>query len=233
MVARGPGSGWTTASRSHGLAAVPANSAGVVFDGTYRRAVGEYAWTKLDSEVRRRFSEKPAGEACIRFVGTMHRVSMSRAGWLFAQACRAIGTPITIHEGTDVPVDIRLRPDPERGGVAWHRTYRFAGQREFTVSSTKCLDAKNDIVEHIGRGFRMLLKLTVENHGLVFRSIRYEVQCLGHMFRIPSWLTPGQTTVTHHPCDSGRFRFTLRVVHPLLGETFYQEGVFYSPVRSR
>ena len=46
--------------------------------------------------------------------------------------------------------------------------------------------------------------------------------------RLPDWLTPGVLHVVHSDEGQGRFRFRISVVHPLLGETFFQDGVFES-----
>jgi len=160
----------------------------------------------------------------------MHRVELSFMGWLFAQACRLIGTPLAPYRGTDVPMIIELSQDSILGGVAWHRTYEFPGGRMFTVRSTKCEAGRKEFVEHIGCGFLMRLRLTEEDGNLVFTSTRYEVRLFGRNCRIPSWLTPGETTVRHEQLTGARFRFSLSVDHPQLGRTIFQVGEFYSDV---
>jgi len=202
-------------------------------DESYRAILGARAWNRLKPDVRRRFSAKPGRGESIRYAGTMQTVELSAMGWLFAQTCRLIGTPLAPYRGKDIPVSIELIRDDRLHGVAWSRSYAFPNRRLFTVWSTKSRGEENEFIEHIGRGFMMRLKLFEKNGGLMFTSVAYEIAIADKKFRIPSLLTPGITTVTHEQLTGNRFRFTLSVDHPLLGRTIYQDGEFYSVVNER
>jgi hypothetical protein len=43
---------------------------------------------------------------------------------------------------------------------------------------------------------------------------------------LPHWLSPGKTHVIHQDLGGGAFRFTISMDHHILGQTFYQTGVF-------
>ena len=196
----------------------------------YRDLLGARAWARLEPEVRQRFSVKPVGAERILYSGVMQRVELSFMGWLFAQLCRLFGTPLAPHRGEDVRMQIALTWDENLHGVTWHRTYYFVPDREFTVCSTKSRGPDGDLIEHIGHGFSMRLALSEQHGKLLFTSTRYEVEIGGRSIRVPAFLTPGVTTVTHEQIAGDRFRFSLSVVHPLLGQTIFQEGEFHSGV---
>lgn len=200
---------------------------GVCHDETYRQILGRSAWNELRPEIRRRFSVKPESDGAISYKGQMQTVWLSPMGWLFAQVCRLIGTPLTTLCGKNVPVTVVLIPNAQLDGVTWLRRYEFAG-RDITVRSTKSHAAGNVLREHIGCGFSMRLSLAEQNGALVFSSEAYELRIPGGWLPIPALLTPGVTTVTHEQIEGDRFRFTLSVVHPLLGRTVYQAGEFHS-----
>ena len=204
-----------------------------VRDESYQRILGAAAWSKLASEVRARFSVKPRVGKAVCYAGMMHKVELSFMGWLFAQVCRLIGTPLAPLRGCDVPMLIELTPDKELQGIAWNRRYEFPGNRHVTVRSTKCHANTGEFFEYIGRGFSMRLKLREKNAGLEFFSIGYYFELCSRKFRIPDWLTPGVTTVTHAQLHGDRFRFSLSVEHPLLGTTIHHDGEFYSATSSR
>ena len=206
----------------------PRPTVNVTGDRSYRDVLGIASWRRLKPEVRGRFSVKPANGTAIRYAGTMRTVELSFMGWLFAQACRLIGTPLAPYRGEWVPMSIELAEDPVLGGIAWHRTYRFEANREFTVCSTKCRGEGNEFIEHIGCGFRMHLDLKEVEGNLWFVSSAYDFCLFGRRFRIPALMTPGVTTVIHEQLTGDRFRFSLSVDHPWLGRTVYQEGIFYS-----
>jgi len=196
-------------------------------DETYKLTLGEEAWHRLAPEVRERFSFKPDRDETVCYAGTMQTVTLSFMGWLFAQTCRLIGTPLSPYRGENVPMRIVLSRDGTNG-VRWRRTYRFEKAGEFTVCSTKCKGRDGEVIEHIGCGFQMRLRLSEESGALVFTSTAYECALFGRTFSIPTLLTPGRTTVRHEQLIGDRFRFSLSVIHPMLGETIFQDGVFYS-----
>jgi hypothetical protein len=204
-----------------------------VADPVYRDALGDLAWARLKPEIRQRFSVRPTAEQCVRYAGVMESVDLSFMGWLFAQVCRLIGTPLVPYRGKNVRTEIELTWDKKLNGVAWHRAYCFGPDRIFTVRSTKSKGNSGELVEHIGCGFSMRLKLSEREGDLVFTSTAYQFSIAGWVFQIPAFLTPGVTTVTHEQIEGDRFRFSLSVDHPLLGTTIFQDGEFYSDVNER
>lgn len=195
-------------------------------DSTYKDILGDLAWRRLHPEIRTRFSQKPAPGAVTRYAGSMYIVELSFMGWLFAQFCRLIGTPLAPYRDRNVPMDIRLERDPKLGGVSWTRVYRFPERKALDVRSTKTRSGDRELTEHIGRGFSMRLGLSERNGDLYFVSHGYDVEILGRTLRIPHLLTPGTTTVSHEQISGDLFRFTLSVVHPVFGRTIYQDGYF-------
>lgn len=195
-------------------------------EDSYRNILGEKSWNRLHPRVRERFSVKPAVGAAIRYRGVMRVVELSFMGWLFAQFCRLIGTPLAPRRGREVPMHIVLERDPERQGVQWLRRYDFVGSPAFSVRSTKTQSGSHELTEHLGFGFSMRLRLSERDGNLYFSSHAYDVSLLGRRVRIPHWLTPGRTTVAHEQVRGERFRFTLSVDHPWFGRTIYQDGVF-------
>jgi hypothetical protein len=200
---------------------------------SYRDLLGREAFARLKPEVRQRFSVRPGRHEHIRYTGIMHSVELSFAGWLFAQFCRLFGTPLAPYRGKNVRMDIDLAWDETLHGVVWNRAYYFVPDKKYTVRSTKSRGANGRLIEHIGRGLSMRLKLSERAGMLVFTSTRYQFDIAGFRIGIPALLTPGVTTVVHEQIEGDRFRFILSVDHPILGNTIYQDGEFYSSVSER
>ena len=200
-------------------------------DDTYKALLGPLQWRRLKPEVKARFSTKPAVGTAIRYAGNM-KVRRSFCGALFAQFCRLIGTPLAPYAGENALVDVALEIDPA-GGVEWRRHYRFSRHREALVSSTKRVNGDGVLEEHVGRGFSMQLEVFEQQGDLHFVSRDYHWQLGKFKVRLPALLTPGVTRVIHEQISGERFRFILRVTHPWLGETFFQEGEFVpAPARA-
>jgi len=211
-------------------AARPHERPALLPDPSFERLLGALAWRRLAPDIRERFRWKPAPGREIRYVGAMAVVRASRAGWVFAQLCRLIGTPLAPHSGTEVPVAVILRPAAS-GGIAWERRYSFARRaRPVRCRSVKQeaggADGRPGLIECVGRGIGMWLRLGERDGALHFRSTGYFWRWRGLRLPLPGWLGPGAMHVVHSDLGAGRFRFRITVRHPWLGETFHQDGVF-------
>jgi hypothetical protein len=204
----------------------PVLPAGRQYDSSFRALLGDLAWRRLPLAVRDRFSMKPAPGAEIRYVGAMEIVRSSAAGWVMAQLCRLIGTPLAPYRGRDVPTSVTLRLDRDGDGIVWERRYRFPGKRAVRCVSVKKSIPGDGLMECVGAGIGMWLKLTERDGALHFKSTGYFWRCGRFCLALPRWLTPGDLHVVHTDLGGGRFRFSIAVHHRLLGETFHQDGVF-------
>ncbi len=193
-------------------------------DSVFRRLLGEAGWARLHPEVRRRFGIEP--EATRHYAGFMSEVRLSRLGWLLAQACRLIGTPLAPWRGRDVPVLARVYRDTRRDGTAWERFYCYPARQPVRVASTKVCDRAAGLMEVVAGGLGMYLRLFEREGALFFESRGYFWEVLGRRLPLPGLLTPGRTLVSHAEAGGGSFRFTLEMRHPVFGETVFQTGLF-------
>jgi hypothetical protein len=190
-------------------------------DPSFHALLGELAWRRLPPAVRERFAWKPVPGAAVRYEGVMAVVRRSAVGALMAQLCRVIGTPLAPYGGGDV-----LRRDEDGAGIVWERFYRFAGRAVVRCASVKKLSADEGLLECVGGGVGMWLRLSEHRGELHFRSTGYIWRRSRVTVALPSWLTPGELHVVHADLGAGRFRFRIAVRHRLFGETFFQDGIF-------
>jgi hypothetical protein len=196
-------------------------------DPSFERLLGPLAWRRLPETVRQRFRWKPAPGTELRYLGEMAEVRCSALGRWLARACRVIGTPLAPHGGRAVPVTVTLRLAQDGGGIVWERRYDFPGRRPVLCRSVKRVTDAG-LVEGVGGGIGMRLRLSERNAALCFESTGYFWHCGPLRVRLPDWLTPGALAVAHIDEGQGRFRFVITVVHPVFGETFHQEGIFHA-----
>lgn len=182
-------------------------------------------WYRLHPSVRARFDHEPEPGRPIVYAGVMETVAASPAGRLFAWLTQAIGGPLAVHTGRDVPMTVTLIKRGD-GGIDWRRLYHFPGRRPVQVSSAKRADAQGRLCEYAGHGFGMRLSVFARDGALHFVSQTYFWELMGRQIALPGWLSPGRAHVVHEDLGSGRFRFTLAMYHPWLGRTIYQTGIF-------
>jgi hypothetical protein len=195
----------------------------------YRELLGD-GWSGLPAATRARFERHAA-----LYTGTMTLHATAAGRWV-ARLCKLVGSPLPPPWHGPLAATVRVEPDRATGGSLWTRRYAFPSKR-VSVASVKALDADGALVERLGCGLRMRLKLAVRDGALCFHSAGYYVECEGAAWggrrygawrlALPSWFLPGRTCVAHHDLGSGRFRFTMTIRHELLGELFHHDGVFH------
>lgn len=205
--------------------AVPRHHPENLAHGGFEALVGAAGWRRLTPMIRARFgTSAEATDTC--YHGAMSKVRCSFAGYLLAQLCRLIGTPLAPYEGEEVPISVHVHEDRATGGVVWDRRYFFPGKAPITVTSTKVIEQGQVLLECVGGGFGMRLRVYEQDRALHFLSQHYFWRWGRIRLRLPDWLTPGVAHVVHSDLGAGRFRFEMTIEHPLLGVTFYQDGSF-------
>lgn len=94
------------------------------------------------------------------------------------------------------------------------------------IRSAKRFAGPTGLEEYIGRGIGMALTVEAIAGGLRFTSDHYFVAVGRWRLRLPAWMGPGQTTVSHRDLGGGQFAFDLHVEHALLGELVHQHALF-------
>ncbi len=192
---------------------------------SYRGILGEAAWQRLHPDIRKRFDHNQA-QRSVCYEGTMEIVDMSGPGALLAQACRLIGTPLALHRGNNIPTVVDVYPNLKLNGMTWDRLYAFNDKPANRVRSTKCIQADAGLVEVVGYGFGMYLRISEKHGAIVFKSRGFFCKLKNFKFSIPNWLSPGKTTVTQTALSNGYFTFELNVQHMIWGRMFWQHGTF-------
>jgi Domain of unknown function (DUF4166) len=182
-------------------------------------------WMQLPADVRRRFSKRLESGAAI-YSGHVSLCRISAAGWLLAQILRVIGAPLPLSDMAGMPTVVSVTEEGASGGQNWTRIYGRPSGFPQVIHSTKRFSGPTGLEEYVGTGVSMALTLSVEKSALFFNSAGYFIQ-FGHWsMRLPRWLEPGQTTVSHREIAEGAFLFTLHVQHPWLGTLVHQEAVY-------
>src|SRR3546814_7509380 len=99
---------------------------------------------------------------------------------------------------------VAVSEDRASGGQCWSRLYGRASGHPQVIHSAKSFVGPTGIVEHIGGGFGMALTVRAEADALIFTSEHYFWQFGRVRLRLPRWLTPGTTGVTHKHLGAGR-----------------------------
>lgn len=195
-------------------------------DERYRRLLGAEAWSQLPRAVQRRFSHRHADGETTVYRGQVEETRLTLAGRVLAQAARIAGAPLPLDDRATGPAVVIVTEAPELSGHLWTRIYTRPGRLPQAVRSAKRFQGPTGLEEDLGHGLSMVLTLHVEDGVLVFRSVGYDVRVLGRRWRLPAWASPGRCEIGHRDDGAGRFTFTLKLTHPLLGLIVSQTARF-------
>ena len=196
-------------------------------DRRFSSLLGHKSWLKLPAPVRRRFGKRVRGGASVAYQGVVTDMRMSWAGRLLAQAARLIGAPLPYDLSCiGKPAVVIVTEDIAGDGQFWIRQYgRKAGFPQM-VHSSKRFAGPTGLEEYIGYGVGMALTVAEEDGALLFKSDHYFISLFGERIRIPNLIAPGALVIGHHELGGGRFRFTMRLRHRLLGLVLSQDAIF-------
>ena len=125
-----------------------------------------------------------------------------------------------------MPSVVSVTEDAASGGQIWTRLYARRSGFPQIIHSAKRFAGATGLEEHLGRGIAMSLRVSVEDHALVFRSIGFFWRLGRWRLALPAWAWPGELTVTHAEIGSGRFTFGLELRHRRLGLLIRQSAAF-------
>ena len=184
--------------------------------------LGNEAWSRLPEAVRERFAENTGN---VTYAGAFEIVRASLLGRAFAWLGTLFGTPVAPRTGRHVEARVFVRPNAR--GVDWIREYDWGDGAKHRVRSTKVVTADGQLIEKMPARLCMPLAVYEACGALHFVSRGYYFDLgFGVHLPLPVVFSPGVTHVEHIDLGHGWFRFTLIVMHPLLGEMFFQTGRF-------
>ena len=94
------------------------------------------------------------------------------------------------------------------------------------IHSSKRFQGPTGLEEYLGYGIGMSLAVHVEDGAIVFRSVDYFIDVLGHRWILPAFLKPGDLTIKHAENGTSCFTFTLVLEHRWLGPLIRQRAIF-------
>ncbi len=196
------------------------------YDSRFRQLVASAAWRELRPAIQSRFSKRLQGKQLAIYAGEIIETKRNIVGRLLAALCRFIGAPLPLYDDAGVPAVVIVSEDQVTGGQRWTRIYhRHRGDPQ-VINSAKAFSGSTGLEEWIGGGFGMALKVDAAPDGLIFRSQHYFFAFHGWRFRLPRWMTPGETVVVHHDLGDGCFAFDLELKHRFLGRLIAQHAIF-------
>lgn len=206
---------------------VPGLPPGSLPDMRFRALLGAEAWDRLPAAVRARFAKRLMPGRSVSYAGQVVTCRMHPLGWVLAQACRLIGSPLPLGRDGGMAAVVTVTEDGASGGQVWTRMYARPRGFPQVIHSAKRFAGATGLEEYLGAGFGIALTVEPSPTGIRFLSDHYFLSLGALRLRLPRWMAPGALSIDHEDRGEGMFAFTLSLRHRLLGEIIRQVGHFH------
>ena len=193
----------------------------------FKKVLGP-AWLSLHADIRRRFNKNPEPDQSLYYRGYLSELTSSRFGKLLGyMTLPFIKGALMPFDDRDFPVDIKVYSKPACQDIFKQRIYRLHGRTPVQFTSFMRESASGEVLEYVGMGLGMKLRLHVLDGNLHFRSDGYFWELFGWRIPLPGLMTPGKTFLSHCNDSPSQFNIRIEIRHALFGTTFTQVGVFH------
>lgn len=132
---------------------------------------------------------------------------------------------LVLWRGAGVTVEVVKYADTDNN-LNWRRTMTYRdGRVDYFISQMQC-SGEHELVETIGFGFGLKLKVDVIDGDLVYLSNGHFWQSGRLRINLPDWLLLGSAVIREHAVSEDSFYLDFSIRHPFLGVTYFYRGEF-------
>lgn len=133
-------------------------------------------------------------------------------------------------KGGPMVVQVRKWQDPDASALCWRRHIQSGDGRQQLFPSRMVRQQGNELIEYVGMGFGIRLKVSVEDGRLVYRSNGHLLKLGPVVLPIPDSLLLGHAVIREEALSEDSFLLHFEIVHPLWGKTYSYGGIFNTTV---
>ncbi len=182
------------------------------------------AWDALPPVMHSHYANRPYTQDVVTVEGVME-VAASPLMRLFAPLLQWTGLLVP-YEGSNVPVKVRFRSEPESNAFCFDREFRFPGKKPCHFRSHMIPIGGNEVIEFMSLGIGWCAaydfvggKVTLTHRGYVLRA-------LGLVIPVPLHWFFGKGYAEEEATGEKRFRMAMEVRHPWFGQVYRYSGDF-------
>lgn len=190
-----------------------------------QRVLGE-DWSALPLVIQRHYQITAPRQAVV-VTGTMSIAYPNRLRPVL-KLLRLLGALVDL-QGDRMTVQVKKWQQNDPSVLYWHRHIQADGNKQCRFASRMVWHRDHELIELVGLGFGIRLKLSVEQGKLVYRSQGHLLKLGPLILPIPDSLLLGHAVITEQALSEDTFQLDFRIIHPLWGKTYYYGGIFNVP----
>ncbi|MBI3229674.1 MAG: DUF4166 domain-containing protein [Burkholderiales bacterium] len=192
----------------------------------FRKVLGP-AWQNLHRDIQARFAHNPEPDKPLYYRGFLSELHCSWLGKIIGfLTMPLIDGALIPYNDRDFPVDIMVYGKAASPAIFKQRIYHLHGRKPIQFTSYMQESERGEVLEYVGLGLGMKLRLHVQDGDLYFTSDGYFWDVAGWRLPIHGIFTPGKTFLCHRNDSPTQFNIRIEIRHCLFGTTFTQVGVF-------
>jgi hypothetical protein len=129
-------------------------------------------------------------------------------------------------KGEQMAVEVKKWRKTDPLVLFWQRHIQDGKGKHCLFSSRMIWQQDHELVEFVGLGFGIRLKLSVEEGKLIYRSNGHLLKIGALVLPIPDNLLLGHAFISEEAVSEDSFRLHFEIVHPLWERTYYYGGIF-------
>ena len=184
-------------------------------------------WHLLHPDIQVRFDKNPQFGKPLLYKGEVSKLWCSWWGKFLGYATMPLIKGALIpYRAEHARVDIQVYSKEPLPYIFKKRMYHITGRKPLKFTSYMREGEAGHVLEYVGCGFGMKLKMRVKDGNLHFESKGYFWDIGICRIPLPDILSPGKTRLVHENRGPKEFFIRIEITHRLLGRMFVQEGVF-------
>lgn len=190
-----------------------------------QRVLGE-DWAALPAVIQRHY-QITAPQQAIVVTGNM-TVDYPRRLTPVLKLLRLLGALVDL-KGEQMAVQVKKWQQTDPSVLYWQRHIQDAGGKQCRFASRMVWQRDHELIELVGMGFGIRLKLSVEQGKLIYRSHGHLLKLGPLTLPIPDSLLLGSAVISEQALSEDSFLLDFQIIHPLWGKTYYYGGIFKVP----
>ena len=190
-----------------------------------KQALGDQ-WDDLAPIIKQHYDMTPGIHTQMVIKGSMDEVYHSTIAKLFLLPGRIFGALVP-YKGKNISTEVKNWTTSENtAAMFWHRTLEFPNKPPVIFRSRMEHIQGDEIIEYVRFGMGIRMRMSVEDHALIFKSLGYVWKLGPVKIPIPTWAILGDAEIIEKAISDDRFYINFKMVHPLLGKTFSYSGIY-------
>ncbi|MGZ4970656.1 MAG: DUF4166 domain-containing protein [Methylobacter sp.] len=190
-----------------------------------QRLLGE-DWAALPAVIQRHYQINEPGQAIV-VTGKM-TIDYPHRLMPVLKLLRLLGALVDL-KGEHMTVQVKKWRHTDPSILYWQRHIQAATGKRCLFASRMVWQQDHELIELVGMGFGIRLKLSVEQGKLIYRSHGHLLKIGPLTISIPDTLLLGHAVITEQALSEDSFLLDFQIVHPIWGKTYYYGGVFNVP----